>query len=186
MSNTCCPIHRVYPRACGGTGIGHVRQRLGHGFIPAPAGEPLIAGRLSGVLTVYPRACGGTFHHHFAQGHIKGLSPRLRGNPYTTMMMTDIHRFIPAPAGEPRSPSNVTGLNPVYPRACGGTFLSFRRSTHGIGLSPRLRGNRRQVCHHYPSHRFIPAPAGEPRRDNADGRPERVYPRACGGTCTTR
>ena len=50
------------------------------------------------------------------------------------------------------------------------------------GLSPRMRGNRRQHLDHVQGHGSIPAHAGEPS-PSARGRPQgRVYPRACGGT----
>ena len=52
----------------------------------------------------------------------------------------------------------------------------------GIGLSPRVRGNR---SHHHPHRcwdRSIPACAGEPKRNLEKGNLLGVYPRVCGGT----
>ena len=72
----------------------------------------------------------------------------------------------------------------VYPRACGGTRRSWRKSRSVMGLSPRVRGN------HFPqsAQRFpvgsIPARAGEPMPDSMHWSPHAVYPRACGGTAS--
>ena len=151
--------------------------------IPAPAGEPVwtLAGSL--LPPVYPRACGGT---HWQQGDYPtemGLSPRLRGNQPTPVALKMPIRSIPAPAGEPRTWSGLSGsarrsipapagepllyrdnrmVIRVYPRACGGTMAPPTPPTKTSGLSPRLRGNLRgRPC-------WRPDPA--------------VYPRACGGT----
>ncbi len=50
------------------------------------------------------------------------------------------------------------------------------------GLSPRVRGNHSTSAGMSSSIRSIPARAGEPTRRRRRGRPDRVYPRACGGT----
>ena len=70
----------VYPRLCGGTGVGRGAWDCAAGLsppvrgnlicraakhervrsIPACAGEPLTASLKSGIRTVYPRLCGGT------------------------------------------------------------------------------------------------------------------------------
>ena len=54
----------------------------------------------------------------------------------------------------------------VYPRACGGTSTARWRALPTLGLSPRVRGNRRGPAARSP--------------------PQRVYPRACGGTIAPR
>ena len=56
----------------------------------------------------------------------------------------------------------------------------------GMGLSPRVRGNRqhRLSCGHY--ERSIPAGAGEPSISRVVPRWETVYPRGCGGTYNPR
>ena len=50
----------------------------------------------------------------------------------------------------------------VYPRACGGTLAPYSMSVFAMGLSPRLRGNRRSGGQRERGVRSIPAPAGEP------------------------
>ena len=162
---------RVYPRACGGTGLSipRVYPRACGGTHPS---------------RVYPRACGGTAlklwsipapagERPLVGWYLRaGLSPRLRGNPA---------------GGTGLSPR----LNPVYPRACGGTtcrlhcYWVYPRACGGtafaLGLSPRLRGNLRAISSGEPTDGSIPAPAGEPLTQNEEDGP-RVYPRACGGT----
>ena len=70
----------------------------------------------------------------------------------------------------------------VYPRVCGGTYTHMRKNKQWIGLSPRVRGNRRFVRTGRCSRRSIPACAGEPRHQARSRRVEEVYPRVCGGT----
>ena len=91
---------RVYPRACGGTLVGHlaIRRREGlsprmrgnrcsglfketeNGSIPAHAGEPGWNALHTIATRVYPRACGGTTYRLNDSGQRSGLSPRMRGN----------------------------------------------------------------------------------------------------------
>ena len=112
---------QVYPRVCGGTGIGvgitkaieglspRVRgNRHGHGIrtwrqrsIPACAGEPPSYVAKYAGPEVYPRVCGGpvaTLIWHITR---QGLSPRVRGNPRALRAGFNIASSIPACAGEP-------------------------------------------------------------------------------------
>ena len=70
---------------------------------------------------------------------------------------------IPAPAGEPVEIGAPDAVSRVYPRACGGTRGRQRVGMFGMGLSPRLRGNRLRTQRRRHAKRSIPAPAGEPR-----------------------
>ena len=70
----------------------------------------------------------------------------------------------------------------VYPRACGGTGLKAGYLCGLMGLSPRLRGNRRTEESVLDLDRSIPAPAGEPPCASVPSSISWVYPRACGGT----
>ena len=149
---------------CGGTDA--------EGLSPRVRGNRSSARRdFCATLWVYPRVCGGT-------------NDVLRGSRHPTSW-----RSIPACAGEPghmlvRSHWAECSWG-VYPRVCGGTMrirllkpgIPFVRSIpacagepsimtdhlfHHNGLSPRVRGNRKQ-------HHRLPCP-------------QRVYPRVCGGT----
>ena len=193
---------RVYPRACGGTlrygllkplhlGLsprlrgnrraGRLRREY-QGSIPAPAGEPTSTARCTASTTVYPRACGGTLGGRESGQLRMGLSPRLRGNLAGIGIILNIERSIPAPAGEPGTLSAAGARCPVYPRACGGTVVSFLPHVILVGLSPRLRGNPEGGLKTSGLSRSIPAPAGEPGVIHALIISITVYPRACGGT----
>ena len=188
----------VYPRVCGGTqsrsssmmaltglsprvrGNQAVRQHAGRVIrsIPACAGEPGPARYLRCKSAVYPRVCGGT--------RIDAVQPGLAANPAAPRFhgadLEQLQRSIPACAGEPGEIAAArVGLR-VYPRVCGGTWMSYSLASPPRGLSPRVRGNpggRGQLPGRPGS---IPACAGEPT-----GVPVRlsgvaVYPRVCGGT----
>ena len=111
----------------------------------------------------------------------EGLSPRVRGNPPLLLLLT-LLGSIPACAGEPTtSATRPTGAR-VYPRVCGGTDLLFEVELADEGLSPRVRGNHRQVVLRDTGEGSIPACAGEPSFIRSRFNRERVYPRVCGGT----
>ena len=70
----------------------------------------------------------------------------------------------------------------VYPRACGGTEMAKKAVLGQVGLSPRVRGNRRNRRGTHRRIGSIPARAGEPPKPTRYSPAHRVYPRACGGT----
>ena len=72
----------------------------------------------------------------------------------------------------------------VYPRVREGTIAAFCIDASIIGLSPRVRGNRRGFVLHPALERSIPACAGEPDLPNPAPAYAEVYPRMCGGTLT--
>ena len=89
---------------------------------------------------------------------------------------------IPACAGEPTADSDqLSGLT-VYPRVCGGTSSRPPSRVPWNGLSPRVRGNRREPPPHTAWVRSIPACAGEPTPGRRRRLESWVYPRVCGGT----
>ena len=192
----------VYPRVCGGTGtfgtaamwsIGlspRVRGNLailtccrgGRRSIPACAGEPFSPRVSPGPSRVYPRVCGGTWSTSQRRRPDSGLSPRVRGNPPHTPRGRPCPGSIPACAGEPHDDECGNGRNRVYPRVCGGTPVAIPEAGHVQGLSPRVRGNPLRLGLIVVVDRSIPACAGEPPASQSDTRPDRVYPRVCGGT----
>ena len=155
------PIHRVYPRVCGGTSTGSLtaipskglspRVRGNHavdrgpdcdlGSIPACAGEPGLAVLRQAIPWVYPRVCGGTFGDKAGWQSVLGLSPRVRGNRGSLPACGTYRGSIPACAGEPSCLSLSMFLGWVYPRVCGGTQNLGNRIPVIPGLSPRVRGN---------------------------------------------
>ena len=174
----------VYPRVCGGTGLGvallavraglsprvrgnHGQFRFGvqpPGSIPACAGEPYGDRVGERRRRVYPRVCGGTSLRHSDTGVRRGLSPRVRGNPPPASANHPPARSIPACAGEPIVSSSPQYGAQVYPRVCGGTRAAERARAVVAGLSPRVRGNPPLGQSTRQPNRSIPACAGEPHR----------------------
>ena len=117
----CAGTVGVYPRVCGGTARAVASRVSIHGLsprvrgnhralrgvarcagsIPACAGEPRSNAESSCSFQVYPRVCGGTRSPLGDRLYVEGLSPRVRGNRLSSMMWRDVHRSIPACAGEP-------------------------------------------------------------------------------------
>ena len=182
------PLHNdkgwVYPRGCGGTspapwlqvfdrGLSpRVRGNrpqarlplLGLGSIPAGAGEPHSPILRVHQSRVYPRGCGGTRIYTVGHGGGLGLSPRVRGNRHSRTLPPDLDRSIPAGAGEPFPCPWATGESGVYPRGCGGTTGINPDGNVARGLSPRVRGNPREISFLAVPEGSIPAGAGEPDR----------------------
>ena len=91
-----------------------------------------------------------------------GLSPRVRGNQSEFTGFGSFTGSIPACAGEPPSMPSWMKLETVYPRVCGGTRRLEPRRLAKRGLSPRVRGNRRDEPLEWDDRGSIPACAGEP------------------------
>ena len=110
----------------------------------------------------------------------------LRQDRDTTYPLGSAHSLIswvyPRVCGGTLNPELSRWLMGVYPRVCGGTYPSLFAMSSMVGLSPRVRGNRR--------HRrgldwllgSIPACAGEPYHIGLWQVAPEVYPRVCGGT----
>ena len=79
-------------------------------------------------------------------------------------------------------PLQRISLAAVYPRVCGGTDAKSAEQRTALGLSPRVRGNQREVTHRTIDEGSIPACAGEPTPKAAQPCRTPVYPRVCGGT----
>ncbi len=192
----------AYPRACGGTipvaqssfhFAGLSPRMRGNpksvpspavvtGPIPAHAGEPDSRQQHGVTNGAYPRACGGTVNSSPTYSEIMGLSPRMRGNHEKSLLLRRTNGPIPAHAGEPAQDSLHGCSRRAYPRACGGTVPHKRNRQARQGLSPRMRGNLEFDPYKPPSHRPIPAHAGEPCAFACAPMAGRAYPRACGGT----
>ena len=192
----------VYPRVCGGTlwlAVGafvvvglspRVRENRrrcslslgGPGSIPACAGEPPPGWCCRMLTGVYPRVCGGTSRRSWRLPAQLGLSPRVRGNRLRPHGQRNDPGSIPACAGEPNGIVIIDAEKEVYPRVCGGTVLTAAALGVGAGLSPRVRGNRADLCPFPARRRSIPACAGEPTPGCGAPTPNPVYPRVCGGT----
>ena len=193
---------RVYPRECGGTIGGFVRNIFGSGLsprvrgnrralraaglrlgsIPASAGEPSSSGARPCRGRVYPRECGGTTIVGADETLAMGLSPRVRGNRTDKRAEYRASGSIPASAGEPAGGARRGRCAGVYPRECGGTFETEVANQNALGLSPRVRGNPPAGGCADERRGSIPASAGEPASSPSMALGQRVYPRECGGT----
>jgi hypothetical protein len=91
-------------------------------------------------------------------------------------------RSIPADAGLPSISAISTRTRQVYPRGCGATPMSNRSTVGMSGLSPRMRGYRREGAPEAAGDRSIPADAGLPEPSRQSPAPGKVYPRGCGAT----
>ena len=129
----------VHPRACGEHLIAEGEKDVDTGssprlrgtpgrsmarhhsirFIPAPAGNTPTRPASDQRGPVHPRACGEHPVRIPSSRAIAGSSPRLRGTRLPVRGRVDAPRFIPAPAGNTRSPRRVTPRGSVHPRACG-------------------------------------------------------------------
>ena len=172
----------VYPRVCGGTSIVPLPARSIAGLSPRVRGNHRRITRPRTNVGVYPRVCGGTCYAFANPCIIRGLSPRVRGNPQPPSQPLHHPGSIPACAGEPNTGPEPGKDGGVYPRVCGGTLAPADGIVGGVGLSPRVRGNRRLAQRPDIRARSIPACAGEPAAGDIILEVNKVYPRVCGGT----
>jgi len=149
-------------------------------FIPAPAGNTAASCSCASASAVHPRACGEHLQHDRHPYRPRGSSPRLRGTQPAPRSAQMEPRFIPAPAGNTRSPSGTSSIGPVHPRACGEHDLHACMHRRMDGSSPRLRGTLAALLPGGGMNRFIPAPAGNTRYRQLPAGSRAVHPRACG------
>ena len=129
---------------------------------------------------------GGTRRERQESQCSSGLSPRVRGNRRERAEGGGGIRSIPACTGEPPWSVGVPSTYRVYPRVYGGTSQSQPGRRQCRGLSPRVRGNRRNGFPGLDIGRSIPACTGEPRFGNSARFNLAVYPRVYGGTDSVR
>ncbi len=134
------------------------------------------------MIEVYPRAYGGTVVRRLGSVGVRGLSPRVRGNHARRRSKRLSVGSIPARTGEPRVARAPNVVDPVYPRAYGGTLITGNAPPAGEGLSPRVRGNHLPRLRRIWRIRSIPARTGEPAPAWSFLFETPVYPRAYGGT----
>ncbi len=155
---------------------------LALGSIPACTGEPTLWRGCVFPNPVYPRVYGGTRSFLPAVTFFLGLSPRVRGNLQEAVRLRGRQRSIPACTGEPGADGKAIRAIQVYPRVYGGTGRAQQDRDFGLGLSPRVRGNRRLERGRGVRSRSIPACTGEPSPMQSHPGAAGVYPRVYGGT----
>ena len=140
-------------------------QHLLKRFIPACAGNSNRIEPRFHRYAVHPHVCGEQHAGRNTRANDGGSSPRVRGTESSIVLIQQRLRFIPACAGNSTT-QHVNGLTEtVHPRVCGEQLHPSTSLTPYPGSSPRVRGTEclTTLCGHY--HRFIPACAGNRRRD---------------------
>ena len=129
---------------------------------------------------VHPRVCGERGSGP-PEGHVKnGSSPRVRGTRFQVNWDKEVHRFIPACAGN-AGVLDASAFNPpVHPRVCGERLHTTGCCGGSCGSSPRVRGTRSRPRSRRSASRFIPACAGNAVAVPGDLEEAAVHPRVCG------
>ena len=157
---------------------------FGAGLSPRMRGNPWPAPAPASATRSIPAHAGEPNSARPLRVEVGGLSPRMRGNLEENGFRKTSLGSIPAHAGEPEVVDERERPVRVYPRACGGTIRYELMQKRGEGLSPRMRGNPHYLACDDDGNGSIPAHAGEPHPAGQLRHPVRVYPRACGGTCS--
>ena len=175
--------NEVYPRVCGGSLPRHPVIVAFSGLSPRVRGKPpgttdgrrprrsipACAGEACGLRNpdtwarVYPRVCGGSGYSWVVNTIRMGLSPRVRGKRRMGLPGPPGRRSIPACAGEASIGGGCAAGWGVYPRVCGGSRPGRGGRKLRRGLSPRVRGKRKDDAVIPATRRSIPACAGEAR-----------------------
>ncbi len=178
--------HGVYPRVCGGAWKALREIVTAQGLSPRVRGSRAPCRARSRSRRSIPACAGEPSNRPRLSCGTWGLSPRVRGSRLYARFHSRSLGSIPACAGEPRSGPGRLLVCWVYPRVCGGASHTSSTAGEVPGLSPRVRGSRGPDCKAEVSRRSIPACAGEPRRCSSFRALGTVYPRVCGGACTSR
>ena len=129
---------------------------------------------------VHPRVCGELGVAAADAPRALGSSPRLRGTRSGLRAPLSPERFIPASAGNSRTPRRRSAGSPVHPRVCGELDSGVLGVARRNGSSPRLRGTHVLVVELPPDRRFIPASAGNSSKAIGLMSLGPVHPRVCG------
>ena len=129
-------------------------------FIPAGAGNTPGVAVVVFYTSVHPRGRGEHNHTSDPTHATTGSSPRARGTQVGPLGDSELHRFIPAGAGNTCSPSAASRAATVHPRGRGEHLIFELYGLHSNGSSPRARGTQVQVRLAVNAVRFIPAGAG--------------------------
>ncbi len=114
---------------------------VGHGPIPARAGQPRSIRSPRPEYGAYPRSRGATSVRARPESFALGLSPLARGNRLVARQGHPGAGPIPARAGQPYDAACHRTDHGAYPRSRGATFSRMPRRSAACGLSPLARGN---------------------------------------------
>ena len=156
-------------------------------FIPARAGNARRHDLSQHPRPVHPRASGERGGSFTDPVGVAGSSPRERGTLNAMRNREQIHRFIPARAGNAFAQETGIAAASVHPRASGERDYPDERTIHIGGSSPRERGtpgSAMRPISRWPVHprasgeRVSPANAASPKIGSSPR--ERGTPRAGG------
>ena len=167
------------PLARGTLAIARALPRLPR-FIPARAGNTMRRIRLGCRLSVHPRSRGEHATGRGCSRGSSGSSPLARGTRRQGRHGRHGRRFIPARAGNTRSPPPAWGGTTVHPRSRGEHSGSGGARKSSAGSSPLARGTPPRRRHDGGDARFIPARAGNTSSGAAARRSGTVHPRSRG------
>ncbi len=137
------------------------RALVGHSrFIPARAGNIPDASPPSPGWPVHPRTCGEHLTAAETKRIERGSSPHVRGTLPDVCRVQFRMRFIPARAGNIRTPSTTRPRTSVHPRTCGEHGKRNICTKVSYGSSPHVRGTFLASIRPPLILRFIPARAG--------------------------
>ena len=149
-------------------------------FIPARAGNTGTTRRRPRPGPVHPRSRG---EHEIVGGQrllTAGSSPLARGTPRQAQRVPSRRRFIPARAGNTRSPRAARWRPAVHPRSRGEHMPRRSSAVSDGGSSPLARGTLLQVPARPVLTRFIPARAGNTTSHGSRWSGSTVHPRSRG------
>ncbi len=195
-------LHGVYPRVYGATvrivlwmvlsaGLSPCVRgyqlrarapRVAHGSIPVCTGLPTALRRPAPMTGVYPRVYGATHARGTPSDPGPGLSPCVRGYHSERGPCRSQEGSIPVCTGLPDvSPAGLLRAR-VYPRVYGATMGTTGTIVTDTGLSPCVRGYRRDSNRRPLVYGSIPVCTGLPRKMRQSPERGRVYPRVYGAT----
>ena len=149
-------------------------------FIPARAGNTSSRPGRDARPTVHPRTCGEHSSRSAARRSCTGSSPHVRGTRHDYRHEPRDRRFIPARAGNTRTPPGTSTASSVHPRTCGEHAFRPPGLVARIGSSPHVRGTPVLADLLEPVPRFIPARAGNTSSASSPRTRLSVHPRTCG------
>ena len=163
-----------------GTRTNCCRQYCLRRFIPARAGNTSTPSTRPSASPVHPRSRGEHTPSSFARPSCSGSSPLARGTRPVVRQHRLDQRFIPARAGNTRSPNTRASTRPVHPRSRGEHDWCDSDSDIGDGSSPLARGTLDAFGALPLPVRFIPARAGNTASRWCCGTGPAVHPRSRG------
>ncbi len=149
-------------------------------FIPAHAGNGLVARSGEKKYPVHPRTRGERIGRGKRATASRGSSPHTRGTGGGYAARGAGYRFIPAHAGNGRPRSYARWWTAVHPRTRGERPFSLTIETVDNGSSPHTRGTVPCLSLLFGQRRFIPAHAGNGPNITFGFWPVAVHPRTRG------